>query len=393
MSIILNPTLVQQFGGNWIYRFNLADSGLANIQSITIEDDNLISGGLGSDSGADIDWVQISNTSITSASQAANLTGINAFTFSDAQVLLQPGFLVPNGNDSQLTGTLNGRVNFTSATLDRLDGTADGTSSRISLGEAGKLTFNLNAPLPPTGLFFYVSEVGSRDSFRVRVSDVPVAIDPNAGVDLIGGPGNDVINLDRGNGQTAGQGNDTVNGGAGNDIIFGGPGNDTLIGGDGNDILGGGAGADTLTGGPGADRFVFSGPTKRAALRTSRLGSLDRITDFQFSQGDRFQLDFDNNLNDRELPKGLFNAGRRRGNLRRALRSVYEDRNPKRAGEQSLRADQAAIFSVRGKTYLTVNDGRNGFSPRNDLVADITNIQLRPGDLTRPNLAVSNYFV
>lgn len=384
MSILLNPISAQQFGQTWIYKFNLADSGLSSIQSITIEDDNQVSGGLGADSGTDIDWILISPTNISVPSQAASLTGINAFTFSDEAVPFQPGFLVPSNNETQLTGTINGKVNFPFATFDKLDGKPGSSPGRLALGEAGKIGFNLNSSISPNGLFLYISEVGDIDSFRVKVSDSRVVFDPNEGVNLVGTDGDDVIDLSKGTNLTAGQRND---------VLIGGEGNDILNGGDGDDILVGGPGQDTLTGGAGADRFVFSGPTKRAALRTSRLGSLDRITDFQFAQGDRFQLDFDNNLNSRELPKRLFNAGKRRGNLRRALRSVYEDRNLRRAGKQALQADQAAVFSIKRKTYLTVNDGRRGFSPQNDLVADITGIQFRSGDLSRLTLSVPNYFV
>jgi Ca2+-binding RTX toxin-like protein len=385
MSILLEPISAQQLGETWIYQYNLASSGLANIQSITIEDDNQISGGLGANSGTDFDWIQISPTFITDPAQARTLTGINAFNFSDAGVVFQPGFLVPARGETQLVGaTADGRVDFAVATLDKLDGRGLNRSGRISLGESGKLSFNLNSPIPPSGLYLYISEVGEVDSFRVRVADAVVIPDSNAGVDLVGTDNNDVIDLSQGNGSTAGQKNDLITGGAGNDIISAGAGNDILVG---------GTGADTLTGGVGADRFVFSGPTKRAALRTSTLRSRNRITDFQFDQGDRFQLDFDNNLSSIELPKRLFNAGRRRGSLRRALESVYEDRNLKRSGDQALRSNQAAFFSARGKTYLTVNDGRRGFSVRNDLVADVTGIQLNAGDLSKLNLAVPNYFV
>lgn len=47
-------------------------------------------------------------------------------------------------------------------------------------------------------------------------------------------------------------------GGAGNDALTGGSGNDTLTGGAGNDVLTGGIGVDALTGGAGADTFKFS---------------------------------------------------------------------------------------------------------------------------------------
>ena len=64
---------------------------------------------------------------------------------------------------------------------------------------------------------------------------------------IIGGPGNDTINL---YGQT---GSNTVDGGDGDDEISGGIGDDTLIGGAGNDFLFGDQGNNILYGGPGND--------------------------------------------------------------------------------------------------------------------------------------------
>lgn len=385
MSILLEPISVQQLGEKWIYQYSLANSGLTALQSITIEDDNLISGGVGANSGADIDWIQISSTSITNPAQATTLTSNVALNFSDAGVVFQPGFLIPSQGETQLVGTTTaGTVDFSSATLNKLDGAVTNRSGRISLGGAGKLSFNLNNPISPSGLYLYISEVGEIDPFRVRVADAAVILDPNAGVELVGGNQNDVIDLSQGSRSTAGQKNDVITGGAGNDVVLAGAGNDILVG---------GSGADTLTGGVGAERFVFSGDTKRTALRNSTVRSTDRITDFQFNQGDRFQLDFDNNLSSMELPKRLLNAGRRRGGLRKAVQSVYEDRNLKQRGQQTLRSDQAAFFSTRGKTYLTVNDGRRGFSARNDLVADVTGIQFNAGDLSKLSLTIPNYFV
>ena len=75
-------------------------------------------------------------------------------------------------------------------------------------------------------------------------------------------------------------GNDTINGNDGNDRLSGGGGDDRLTGGDGNDWLSGDAGNDTLTGGLGADTFHFA-----------RGDGIDRITDFNRSNGDVVNLD------------------------------------------------------------------------------------------------------
>jgi serralysin len=75
-------------------------------------------------------------------------------------------------------------------------------------------------------------------------------------------------------------GNDTCNGDDGNDIIRGGQGNDVVNGGNGNDYVSGDKGDDTMTGGVGADMFHTFGDA-----------GIDRVTDFNLSEGDRVQLD------------------------------------------------------------------------------------------------------
>jgi len=86
--------------------------------------------------------------------------------------------------------------------------------------------------------------------------------------------GTDRDDLINGNG-----GNDRLYGGLGNDKLVGGDGYDVLLGGEGNDILIGGAGFNRLTGGAGSDQFVLSAGA-----------GFDRITDFNYGEGDRLSL-------------------------------------------------------------------------------------------------------
>lgn len=65
----------------------------------------------------------------------------------------------------------------------------------------------------------------------------------------------------------------------GDDIIFGGSGNDFLYGNLENDVLYGGAGVDFLHGGTGADTFMITDTA-----------NVDKIMDFNLSQGDRIDL-------------------------------------------------------------------------------------------------------
>lgn len=208
------------------------------------------------------------------------------------------------------------------------------------------------------------------------------------GANIIGGDRNDVL--------TGGRGNDTIDGRGGNDTLRGEAGNDTLLGGPGRDVLIGGPGADVLTGDAGANRFVFSGRNRTQALRTSLLRAPDRITDFNPTEGDRIQLDFDNRLKTRELPRALFNVGviNQPGitTLAQAVSAAYADTRPSQPGNQRLGANQALFFEFQGQTYLSVNDNRAAFRPNNDLLVEVTGIQFRPGDEQPGVLSVRNYF-
>lgn len=167
---------------------------------------------------------------------------------------------------------------------------------------------------------------------------------------------------------------------------------DILTGGVGNDILIGGSGS-IETGGGGTNRFVFRGASKAEALRSSTARSPIRITDFNERTGDRFQLDFDNNLNTQERPKRLFNAGViKASNLSKALKAVYADKLPHKSGNQFLKRNEATFFKLGKRTYLSVNDNRNPFSAQNDLVAEVSGIQFKAGDPKKTTLRVSDYF-
>jgi serralysin len=116
-------------------------------------------------------------------------------------------------------------------------------------------------------------------------------INGNMGADTInGGLGDDWVVGGKGDDQQFGYdgddivwgnlGNDTLDGGFGADQVRGGQGNDVVNGGPGNDYVSGDRGDDTVTGGSGADRF-----------HDSQDAGIDRVTDFNYAQGDRVQLD------------------------------------------------------------------------------------------------------
>jgi len=178
----------------------------------------------------------------------------------------------------------------------------------------------------------------------------------------------------------------TVGGGTGSST-------DKLTGGVGNDQIIGGGGSDILTGSGGGDRFLYSGITRLAALGQSTLKALDRITDFNSKQGDRIQLDFDEQLLTPNLPKGLFNAGDEKGSLKKAAKAAYADKSFTKRGNQKLKPGEAVLFTQGSRTYISVNDDQAVFSPGRDFLVDVTNIKLKGGDAGLGTLKVGNYFV
>ena len=309
MDAVINSVNLGETGDVGVFRLNLADSGLPSIRSITLEDDNVISGGTGAVSGFDLDLIKVSTTLVTDPSQVAALPSLSAFTFANSNVLFQPGFLQPwrssdpdIWNQNQLFGTSGGNVNFPVATLSALDGTNGSAAGALSIGEGGRISFTLNSAISPTGLFLYVGDVGGgNDGFRVKVSSEVGSL--SSGLTLVGTSLDDVIDLAQGANEPVGRGNDTISGGFGNDTIFAGAGNDILNGDSGNDILNGGTGndicngfdgddllnggegSDTLTGGLGSDRFIFD---MGVQFNKQTIG-IDSITDF--TQGDTIALD------------------------------------------------------------------------------------------------------
>lgn len=167
-------------------------------------------------------------------------------------------------------------------------------------------------------------------------------------------------------------GDDGLTGGTGGDRLHGGDGNDTVLGNTGKDILIGGFGADTLTGGDGADRFVYSN------LETSLANAPDQITDFNASQGDRFQLGSLTTI----LPKKLINSGsQKNATVVEAATSAYT--------RSSLGAESSLFFSWGNRTYLSVNDKTPGFSASHDLLVKVAGSSIGASIGT---LKVGDYF-
>lgn len=311
MEVLVNSVYLGDVEDSGVFRLDLSTSGLSTIQSIILEDDNVISGGTGAASGFDLDMIKLSTTLVSDPDDVAALPGLDVFTFDNSKVLYQPGFLqpwsfgdAPSWNQNQLFGNLGGTVNFPVATLGTLDGVNNASIGGVSLGEGGAIGFSLNAPVSTTGLYLYVADVGGgNDSFRLKVSPDATLV-PRTGITLIGTEFDDVIDLSQGSNGALGFGNDDISGGdgddsvasgAGNDIvkgdrgsdvINGGAGNDICQGFDGDDLINGGADSDTMTGGLGFDQFVFDIGVRFKAT----IAGIDTITDFTRGE-DKIVLD------------------------------------------------------------------------------------------------------
>jgi len=177
------------------------------------------------------------------------------------------------------------------------------------------------------------------------------------------------------------------------DVLTGTARKDTLVAGAGNDTLMGGLAADVMTGNAGRDRFLYSGTTQREALSQSWVTAPDRIRDFDATEKDRIQLDYDDNLAIAQRPQALFNAGEVGGNsLSQATKFAFADKNQTQSGKQILRANEAVFFQWSGRTFLAVNDSQKGFRGDRDLVIEVTGIQMAGQDATAGVLKVKNYF-
>ncbi len=125
---------------------------------------------------------------------------------------------------------------------------------------------------------------------------------------LAGGDGHDELNGNQGNDTVSGgsgddwvlggKDNDLVDGGTGNDIVYGNLGNDTALGGEGADTVRGGQGDDSVSGGAGDDWLwgdrgsdTISGGAGADSFHSFVGAGLDRITDFNRTEGDRLILD------------------------------------------------------------------------------------------------------
>jgi hypothetical protein len=168
--------------GTAVYRADLSGSGITNLLSITIQDASFgLGGAAGQFSGFDVDAIKLSNTSVNTAADAGALSGLSVFNFSPAGTLFTPG-AQRSPVDSKLFGTdaTGTTVDNSVATLAAFDGNSTtaipGAFGFVSMGDGGRLSFNLTSPAPTSGLFLYIGEVG--DNGEVAAGTITVSHAP-----------------------------------------------------------------------------------------------------------------------------------------------------------------------------------------------------------------------
>jgi Ca2+-binding RTX toxin-like protein len=182
---------------------------------------------------------------------------------------------------------------------------------------------------------------------------------------------------------TGTSGNDTLRGNSAapptpvlDELFQGLGGNDSLFGYYGKNTFDGGSGADSLYGLTDQDTFLFP------LLSDSTLGSMDTITRFSSTEGDRLKVGATP-----ALPLNLFNLGTLTAtSLTNAASLAYSAAD----GNTGLAVDEAVVFKYGSNYYLSVNNSANAaFSSTDDLLLKFGTLVGTPAIGT---LTVSDYF-
>jgi Ca2+-binding RTX toxin-like protein len=199
--------------------------------------------GLGTDTFAGVEQVQLTGGASANTINAANFTGSATLTGG-------------GGND-----TINGGAGADEITGGPGDDSINGNAGTDTIVESGDVDFALfNTFLTGNGI------------------DVMASVER---AKLTGGSSNNAITAVGFSGNTTidgGAGNDTINGGAGDDLLAGGDGNDDILGQDGHDTIRGDAGDDDLFGNEGNDSILGgAGNDRIQGLSQSDAGGDDTI--------------------------------------------------------------------------------------------------------------------
>ncbi len=179
--------------GTAIYKADLSSVGLASLLSIGISDNSAgLGGAAGQYSGFDLDAIKLSMTDCADAACAKTAVGLSVFDFVSG-VLFVPGAQRAPA-DPKLFGTdaSGSAVDNAVATLGFFDAeavTGPSAAGFLSMGDNGKIDFNLTSATSTTGLFLYIGEVGDNGEVaasNITVRDTTSTVPEPAGLALFG---------------------------------------------------------------------------------------------------------------------------------------------------------------------------------------------------------------
>ena len=164
--------------GTAVFKADLSSVPLSEILSITIGDNSSgLGGATGQFSGFDLDAIVLSTSDCATAACVEMLPANNIFDFLGGIVFVPGVQRAPA--DPKLFGTGPGgnTVDLAVATPGDFDAentaAIPGADGFVSMGDNGRLSFNLSGPLNPAGLFLYIGEVG--DNGEVAAGQVTIA--------------------------------------------------------------------------------------------------------------------------------------------------------------------------------------------------------------------------
>jgi len=169
-----------------VFRSDLSNLNF-EINSITLADSNSgVGGSPGQFSGFDLDGIKLSTSLITDASQINDLPSLDVFDFSLNSTFFTLG-QERNPIDAPLFGSLLGNINNSVATLGSFDANSspDNPFGFVSLGDGGKVSFNLKKPVHLGSLYLYIGEAGNNGelaSAQIVVSNTPVDVPEPANI-------------------------------------------------------------------------------------------------------------------------------------------------------------------------------------------------------------------
>ena len=156
-----------------VFRADLSGLNI-DLRSLSITDSGNGGGGSGNFTGFDVDGIKLSSARVDNAEDINGVSGLDVFDFSPLGTVFDPGTQrspvssVDPVASPDLLGTINGFVNNGFATLDNFDANPFTNSGEgmMSLGDNGKLSFNLTEPITPDPnepLFLYIGEGGNNE--------------------------------------------------------------------------------------------------------------------------------------------------------------------------------------------------------------------------------------